>query len=188
MTGRCDAAARAGVERPTVPGAGDDAVFEFAFGQHRAFVRAYLDGDGIGSELPLGSGDADRSTIAGVIEDVQPLTRGEPPRPEIYVSYLQFAGGMRFDEPMLVARTDRNPAELVPYVRRAVADLHPGVHLDSIMTMEDRLMTSLARPRLYAVLLGGFAGLAATPPLARSCRRRDCGRSASLRKAPRPRA
>jgi ABC-type antimicrobial peptide transport system permease subunit len=41
-----------------------------------------------------------------------------------------------------------------------VADLHGGVFVDSIMTMEDRLMTSLARPRLYAVLLGGFAGLA----------------------------
>ena len=57
-------------------------------------------------------------------------------------------------------RTAHEPVALVPHVRRAVTDLHGGVHLDSIMTMEDRLMTSLARPRLYAVLLGGFAGLA----------------------------
>jgi putative ABC transport system permease protein len=41
-----------------------------------------------------------------------------------------------------------------------VGALHTGVLLDSIMSMENRLMTSLARPRLYAVLLGGFAGLA----------------------------
>jgi ABC-type antimicrobial peptide transport system permease subunit len=30
----------------------------------------------------------------------------------------------------------------------------------SILTMEERLMTTLARPRLYAVLLGGFAACA----------------------------
>ena len=128
---------------------------------NRAFVRAYLDGDGIGAMLPIGLEDGvDRWMIAGVIEDVQPLSRGEPARPEIYVSFRQLADGVRFDEPLLVARMDREPAALVPHVRRVVADLHPGVHLDSIMTMEDRLMTSLARPRLYAVLLGGFAGLA----------------------------
>ncbi len=57
-------------------------------------------------------------------------------------------------------RADQNPEALVARVRQAVGDLHRGVMLDSIMTMEGRLMTSLARPRLYAVLLGGFAGLA----------------------------
>ena len=52
---------------------------------NRAFVRAYLDGDGVGALLPveLEPSGADRWTIAGVIEDVQPLARGEPPRPEI---------------------------------------------------------------------------------------------------------
>jgi ABC-type antimicrobial peptide transport system permease subunit len=40
------------------------------------------------------------------------------------------------------------------------AELHSGIYLDSIMKKENRLMRSLARPRLYAVLLGGFAGLA----------------------------
>jgi putative ABC transport system permease protein len=32
--------------------------------------------------------------------------------------------------------------------------------VEEVMTMDTRLMTSLARPRLYAVLLGGFAGFA----------------------------
>jgi hypothetical protein len=32
--------------------------------------------------------------------------------------------------------------------------------LEQMMTMETRLMMSLARPRLYAVLLGGFATFA----------------------------
>jgi len=33
----------------------------------------------------------------------------------------------------------------------------PAIALDSVMTMEDRVMTSLAKPRLYAVVLVGFA-------------------------------
>ena len=73
------------------------------------------------------------------------------------VSVIRVAPGVC--ETALVVRTDDDPAMLVAAVRRAVAELHGGVHVDSVMTMEDRLMTSLARPRLYAVLLGGFAGL-----------------------------
>jgi predicted permease len=128
---------------------------------NRAFVRAYLDGDAVGTVLPVALEDGrDRWTIAGVIEDVQPLTHGEPPRPEIYMSFRQLSKGGRLDEAALVVRTDDDPTVLASAVRRAVADLHGGVFVDSMMTMEDRLMTSLARPRLYAVLLGGFAGLA----------------------------
>jgi len=129
---------------------------------NRAFVRAYLDGDAVGQALPIGFEDPGptRWTIAGVIEDVQPLTRGEPARPEIYVSYRQMSKGLLFDEPLLVMRTGHDPASYVARVRQAAGDLNASVYLDSIMTMDDRLMTGLARPRLYAVLLGGFAGLA----------------------------
>jgi predicted permease len=129
---------------------------------NRAFVRAYLDGDGVGQALPVGFEDPGptRWTIAGVIEDVQPLTRGEPARPEIYVSYRQLSKGLEFDEPLLVMRTEHDPGPYVARVRQAAGDLNASVYLDSIMTMEDRLSTGLARPRLYAVLLGGFASLA----------------------------
>jgi ABC-type antimicrobial peptide transport system permease subunit len=41
-------------------------------------------------------------------------------------------------------------------VREADAGLAP----DAVRTLEERLMTTLARPRLYAVLLGGFAAFA----------------------------
>lgn len=34
--------------------------------------------------------------------------------------------------------------------------------LESVMSMEDRVLGSLARPRLYAVVLAGFAGFALT--------------------------
>jgi len=42
-------------------------------------------------------------------------------------------------------------------LRTAVREQDPAVPIDSIMTMEERVATSLAKPRLYAVLLAGFA-------------------------------
>jgi putative ABC transport system permease protein len=41
-----------------------------------------------------------------------------------------------------------------------VHQLDPTLALDSIMTMEERVGTSLAKPRLYAMLLGSFAAAA----------------------------
>lgn len=129
---------------------------------NHAFVRAYLRGDGVGEVLPveLAASAPPRWTVAGVIEDVQQQARGDSPQPEIYLSYRQLARGLGFDEPVLVVRSEQDPAMLVARVRQTVDQLRRDVHLDSVMTMESRLMTSLARPRLYAILLGGFAGFA----------------------------
>src|SRR6185436_14055687 len=48
-------------------------------------------------------------------------------------------------------------ASYVPTLRALVRNIEPSIALDSVMTMEDRVMTSLARPRLYAIVLVGFA-------------------------------
>ena len=42
-------------------------------------------------------------------------------------------------------------------MRGAVREQDPTVALDSVMSMEERVATSLAKPRLYSLLLGGFA-------------------------------
>jgi ABC-type antimicrobial peptide transport system permease subunit len=42
-----------------------------------------------------------------------------------------------------------------------VREADPSLVAESIVTMDERLLTTLARPRLYAVLLGGFAMFAA---------------------------
>jgi ABC-type antimicrobial peptide transport system permease subunit len=58
---------------------------------------------------------------------------------------------------MLLVRTTDEPAALAQIVRGLVRDEAPSVVLDSIMTMDDRVMSSLARPRTYAIVLGGFS-------------------------------
>jgi putative ABC transport system permease protein len=54
-------------------------------------------------------------------------------------------------------RTTGDPAALAADLRAIVKGANPNGILEEVMTMETRLMRSLARPRLYAVLLGGFA-------------------------------
>ena len=44
----------------------------------------------------------------------------------------------------------------MPTLRSLVHEQAPTLALDSVMTMEDRVMTSLERPRLYAVVLAWF--------------------------------
>ncbi len=41
-------------------------------------------------------------------------------------------------------------------LRHLLHEEAPVIALDSVMTMEDRVMTSLAKPRLYAVVLAVF--------------------------------
>ena len=58
---------------------------------------------------------------------------------------------------VLVARTSGDPLATVPAVRRAISGLDPGLPLADVSTMEDRKAVSLARPRVNATVLGGFA-------------------------------
>jgi putative ABC transport system permease protein len=129
---------------------------------NRTFAATYLTGRAVGQRLPITLEDNGPTsyTIAGVIDDVLPSARGERPRPEIYGSYLQLREGTLFDEATLVVRTDREPDTVAPVLRRAIADLDRRAIVEQVVTMEDRLRTGLARPRLYAVLLGAFSGLA----------------------------
>ena len=49
---------------------------------------------------------------------------------------------------------------LAPALRTAVAEVGGGLVPDAVSSLEARILTGLARPRLYALLVGGFALLA----------------------------
>ena len=48
----------------------------------------------------------------------------------------------------------------LPSVREAVRQLNPEALLDNVAPLEDLLASSIARPRMYTVFLGIFAGVA----------------------------
>lgn len=125
------------------------------------FVRTYLDGRGVGTMVPVSSvPNRVESEVIGVVKDIQPQVRGEAPRPEIYFAGAQDPEGLGFPEPALVVRTSADPSALVADIRRLATAVDGRLTLDGVLTMEDRLRTGLARPRLYAVLLTSLSALA----------------------------
>jgi predicted permease len=127
---------------------------------NRAFAQRYLGGTALEAKLPmaLGHGGEDReATIVGVVDDVRYVTAHARSQPEIYYSYRQLGSGLDAAVVTLLVRAVGEPTGLAPALRTAVHGADPGLAPDLVMTMEDRVVTSLARPRLYAVVLGAFA-------------------------------
>jgi putative ABC transport system permease protein len=67
---------------------------------------------------------------------------------------------MRPETVFFVARTAGDPTAIVGPLRAIIRKRAPQLVVDSIMTMDDRLLSSLSRPRAYALVLGGFAAFA----------------------------
>jgi ABC-type antimicrobial peptide transport system permease subunit len=104
--------------------------------------------------------DVTEATLVGVVEDIRYLTAADATHPEMYYSYRQFGGRLAVPTVTLVVRTYDEPAAMAATLRSAVREADDALVAEAVMPMQDRMLTSLARPRLYAILLGGFAACA----------------------------
>jgi ABC-type antimicrobial peptide transport system permease subunit len=95
-----------------------------------------------------------RWRIVGVVADVQQGSPTDPLEPELYATTAQLNG---FPGQFLTVRTEGDPSALAADLRAIVRAASRNAVIDQVMTMEGRLRTSLARPRLYSVLIGGFS-------------------------------
>ncbi|MFI5177791.1 MAG: ABC transporter permease [Vicinamibacterales bacterium] len=128
---------------------------------NREFAREYLPTPATGTELSINLYPGkERWLVAGVVDDVREQSATDPFSPEMYECVCQIPGGLTTSAPSLLLRTAGDPASYIPTLQRLVREIAPSVALDSVMTMEDRMRLSLAKPRLYAVLLDGFGGFA----------------------------
>lgn len=133
---------------------------------NQTFARQYLGEHALGFRIPQRGPRAgglrfpdDHADwqVVGVVDDMRQDSVDAPVQPEVFASFKQLApGGMRDFSPILVIRTATDPLASVATLRGIVRDLAPTLALDSVMTMEDRVLESLARPRLYAVVLAWF--------------------------------
>jgi hypothetical protein len=122
---------------------------------NRTFANRYLGGDPVGRRIPVGLDDARPEwEIVGVVEDVLTRSVTDPPQPEMFVSYRQLS--VVHSDPFLVVRTRSNAAAATASIRSMISAEDPSAALDQIMTMEQRVMSSLTQPRLFAVVLGGL--------------------------------
>jgi putative ABC transport system permease protein len=110
--------------------------------------------DPIGKRINVG-GQGWR-TIVGVAGDAR-LIDLKDARWNVYVPYRQFAYPVSY----VAIRSTSDPAALMAMVRREVAALDPEQAVMGVMTMEQRVSTSLARPRFNALLLNLLSALAA---------------------------
>jgi putative ABC transport system permease protein len=124
----------------------------------RSFAQHHLGDDPIGKHIPMAVANGGRQDweVVGVVGDMRQTSVTDPQTPDVFVSYHQSNGWIR-GSIYFVVRTTGDPSAQIAALRTAVREQDPTLALDSIMTMEDRVATSLAKPRLYAMLLIGFA-------------------------------
>jgi len=112
------------------------------------------------SENPIGKRitfDAGKNwiTIVGIVGDAREYGLDRSPGDEIYlpVDQFGFVGG-------LVVRASTDPTSMTPLIRKALHDVDPQLAVDQVETIERLEHESVASPRVTAILLGIFAGLA----------------------------
>jgi predicted permease len=102
---------------------------------------------------PVGRG-TDRGTIIGVVGDVRQTAMDISPKPEMY-----FAGfaQIRSLGSTLIVRGARPPQAMLGAIRAAIREVSPDQALFRVEAMQAVIDESLAKPRLYAWLVGLFA-------------------------------
>jgi predicted permease len=132
---------------------------------NRSFVRRYLDdvpieravGLSLGANAVHGTDYDGGAIIVGISDDLQQGEVDGPPQPEMFVAIAQLREPAQGSSSIVVVRTVGDPVAYVGTLREVMRDADPGIALDAVMTMDQRVGASVSRPRVYAVLLGGFA-------------------------------
>jgi len=96
-------------------------------------------------------------TVVGVVGDARYGGLDREPVPVVYASTEQHDYSLG---PSFTVRADGDPKALVSAIRSALAQIDKSLPMAHVATMEEIMSTSVARPRLEAVLLGLFGGLA----------------------------
>jgi putative ABC transport system permease protein len=118
--------------------------------------RYWTGGDAIGKRVRL-TGDTTWFTIVGVAGSVRDHDVAASPIPHTYFPFAQDPN----PRPILVVRTSGDPAPVLAELRRAIAELEPGVPLDDIRSLDSWIGSALNTRRMTEQLLAGFALLAA---------------------------
>ena len=132
---------------------------------NQSFARRYLGDSWIGSKLPVAGyatqGENVTATVIGVLEDVRYVSaQDQASQPEMFYSYRQMDGRLPVQTITLLVRVSGDPAAIASQLQSVIREADDRLVADVILPLEQRLLTTLARPRLYSVLLGSFAGFA----------------------------
>src|SRR5262249_33765068 len=99
-------------------------------------------------------------TVIGVVDDVRQYGLDQEPDPQIFIDVRQLPAGN--PNVYYAVRGTGDPTASLAAIRSIVRQLDSAATLDSIATTDQLVAHTVSRPRLFAVLLGVFAGVAVT--------------------------
>jgi predicted permease len=129
---------------------------------NQAMVRFWEGSDPVGSRLSTDSGTT-WWTVVGVVGDTRQFGLDRDAVPQAFIPLAQMPGGLGG---RIMVRGAGNPTSLARSVIDTVHALDPDMPVEDVQTLEEVRSASLARPRLTALLLSIFAGLAMIVTLA----------------------
>ena len=130
--------------------------------------RDFAETNPLGEPILLGP-DGHRLTlqIVGVVSDVRQFGLDREPNAQAFMDVRQVPTDPVFRMPPLfpvgvyyTARTAGDPLAILENIRTVVRQLDAGAVLDHVATMEQIVSNSIARPRMYAVLVAIFSVVA----------------------------
>jgi len=129
---------------------------------NEALVRRFFaEGeDPVGQHMYVISRPEEVFEIVGVVEDTRHVSLEADPEPTYYVNYAQLPFDFFMREMTVTARTEADPASIVPGIRAAIAGVDPGIMVTKVATMSDHVAESTGRTRFAMTLLILFAGVA----------------------------
>ncbi len=126
--------------------------------------RDFAAADPIGRLVYAGR-DAEPWVIVGVAKDIRQNGLDQPPRPQFFADYRQWpeqnGPSFTFLGPYYAVRHDGDEVGVVGRVRETLRLADPEAGLFNVATMNQIVSNRVSRPRMYAVLLGLFAAVAA---------------------------
>ncbi len=97
--------------------------------------------------------------VIGIVGDVRQFGPAQRAEPQLFIDFRQVPESLRLSGVGLyfTVRVDGDSTALVPNVRTISRELDSQTIVDNIAPLEQLVSNAVARPRLYAVLLGIFA-------------------------------
>ena len=119
-------------------------------------ARHFANEDPIGRGIDIGNGTDGFYQIVGVVGNVHHVDLEASAGPTMYVPFRQDV----FSSMWIVARSDRDPAQLVGAARQTVREIDPALPAFAMTPLRDVINDSVAQRRFSMLLLAAFAATA----------------------------
>ena len=123
---------------------------------NKAMARTWGTRDPIGTRLSVDEGET-WMTVVGVVANVRQFSLEKEPEAQVYVPLTQSPSGL---PGRVLVRTQGDEQAMSQVIRAVVHDVDPNVPVKNVSTLGELRNRYLARPRLTALLLILFAGVA----------------------------